>query len=359
MFEALKKKSIKKSLAPAIILLVIGFLLAGVQIPSAIAILKGHQQFEELTPYEIKGNMIVDVNLSVNLGAFIEEWEENTTTHVTKTTDMWYVIWTGDEDDMDYRFMGIKVPASEISKMDEMCEAYYYGEYFEPIQYSGNIQKMDKEELSYFEDFFLESGMTEEELEDWILPYYINVGALTGGSAVTVWVFVVIGLVLIAIGIIIMILAMTGGKLKALKKELEALGISESEAEYEYESSPDFYNGTEIRIGRRLIFYMMGSTPHVLLKDKLVWAYQNTTTHRTNGIKTGTTYSVVLNTIEKKSMHLSVASEAQAVNILQYINQDMPWVVVGYNDDIRRLYNGDFQNFLQMLYYKVKNGQNY
>lgn len=359
MFEQLKKNSIKKSLAPAIILLVIGLLLAGVQLPNLMALLKGHQQFEELTPYEIKDKTIVDVNLSVNLGAFIEEWEENTTTHVTRTTDMWYVIWTGDEDDIDYRFMGIKVPASEISKMDAMCDAYYYDEYFEPIQYSGTIQKMDKEEYSYFKEFFLESGMTEAELEDWILPYYINVGALTGGAAVTVWVFVAMGLVLIAIGVIILVSAMTGNKLKTMKKELEALGISESEAEYEYESSPDFYNGTEIRIGRRLIFYMMGSTPHVLLKDKLVWAYQNTTTHRTNGIKTGTTYSVVLNTIEKKSMHLSVASEAQAMNILQYINQDMPWVVVGYSDDIRRLYNGDFQNFLQMHYYKVKNGQNY
>lgn len=359
MFEQLKKNSVKKSLAPAIILMVIGLLLVGVQIPSVMALLRGHHQFEELTPYEIKGNMIVDVNLSVNLGAFIEEWEENTTTHVTKTTDMWYVIWTGDEDDMDYRFMGIKVPASEISKMDEMCDTYYYGEYFEPIQYSGAIQKMDKEELSYFEDFFLENGFTEEELEDWILPYYINVGALTGGAAVTVWVFVVIGLILIAIGVIIMILSMTGSKLKALKKELSDLGIGENEVEYEYDSSQEFGKGTDIRIGRRLIFYMMGSTPHVLLKDKLVWAYQNTTTHRTNGIKTGTTYSVVLTTIEKKAMHLSVASEAQAVNILQYINQDMPWVVVGYSDDIRRLYNGDFQNFLQMHYYKVKNGQSY
>lgn len=359
MFEQLKKNSVKKSLAPAILLLVIGLLLGGFQIPNVIALLKGHQQFEELTPYEIKSNMIVDVDLSVNLGAFIEEWEENTTTHVTKTTDMWYVIWTGYEDDMDdYRFMGIKVPASEISKMDAMCDAYYYGEYFEPIRYSGTIQKMDKEELSYFEDFFLESGMTEAEMEDWLLPYYINVGALTGGSAITVWVFVVIGLILIAIGVLILILAMSGSKLKTFKKEMEAMGISENEVEYEYESSREFGKGTDIRIGRRLIFYMMGSTPHVLLKDKLVWAYQNTTTHRTNGIKTGTTYSVVLNTIEKKTVHLGVASEAQAMNILQYISQDMPWAVVGYSDDIRRLYNGDFQNFLQMLYYKVKNGQN-
>lgn len=359
MFEQLKKNSIKKTLAPAIILLVIGLLLAGIQIPNVIALLKGHHQFEELTPYEIKGNMIVDVNLSVNLGPFIEEWEENTTTHVTKTTDMWYVIWTGDEDDMDYRFMGIKVPASEISKMDAMCEAYYNGEAFDTIQYSGTIQKMDREELSYFEDFFLESGMTEAELEDWLLPYYINVGALTGGAAVTVWVFVVIGLALIAIGILILILAMSGSKLKSFKKEIEALGIGENEVEYEYENSQDFGKGTDIRIGRRLIFYMVGSTPHVLLKDNLVWAYQNTTTHRTNGIKTGTTYSVVLNTMEKKSIHLSVANEPQAINVLQFIRQDIPWTVVGYSDDIRRLYNGDFQNFLQMHYYKVRNGQNY
>lgn len=357
MFENLKKASIKKALLPIIILFIAGAIFIGVQLPNLVALMKGHVKFETLAPDEIKENIIVDATIEVNFGAFLEEYEENTKTHVTRTTDMWYVIWTGDDDDVDYRYMGIKVPASDISKMDDMADATYYYEYVEPIEYSGAIKKMDDEEYRYLKEYFLESGFTEDELGDYIIPYYINAGALTGSSEGGVYVFFGLGVLLVVIGIIMLISALTGKNLKKFKKELEAYGISENEAEYEYENAQTFGKGTDIRVGRRLTFYMVGSKPHALLNDKLVWAYQNTTTHRTNGIKTGTTYSVVLNTYEKKSMHLGVNKEEQAIEILQYIKQTLPWVVVGYSDDLSKLYNRDFQNFLELLYNKVKNGQ--
>lgn len=357
MFENLKKTSVKRALVSVILLVVIGVVLIGLEFSNVLSLLKGRVQFESLAPDEINDNLIVDANISVNFGAFLEEYEENTKTHVTRTTDMYYVIWTGDEDDTDYRYMGIKVPASDISEMDAMADATYYYEYVEPIQYSGAINKMDSEEWEYFQEYFLESGFTEEELDEWLIPYYISVGALTGGAAVWVWIIFVIGILLVVLGIIKLISALNGGGLKKFKNELASYGIGENEAEYEYENAKEFGKGTDIRVGRKLTFYMVGSKPHAILNDKLVWAYQNTTTHRTNGIKTGTTYSVVLNTYEKKSMHLGVSSENQAVEVLQYIRQTLPWVVVGYSDDLSKLYNKDFQGFLQLLYNNVKNGQ--
>lgn len=356
MFDNLRKNSVKKVLAISIIFMVVGLLFVVLELPNVFAIAKGHVQFEKLAVDEIEENVIVDTNTNVNFGAFLEEYEENTKTHVTRTTDMYYVIWTGDEDDVDYRFMAIKVPASDISRMEDMAEATYYEEYVEPIQFSGAIKKMDKEELRYFEEFFLEWGMTEEEFGDYLLPYYIDTGALVGGAAAFVFVVVVIGLILIAVGVIILLSAVNGRSLKAIKKELETLGITEESAEMEYENARIY---GDIRIGNRMIFYMLGSTPHMILNDKLVWAYLNTTTHRTNGIKTGTTYAVVLNTMEKKSVNVSVKNENMALSVLQDVKQNIPWVVVGYSDDLKRMYNVDFQNFLEMLYNKVKNGQNF
>ena len=53
----------------------------------------------------------------------MEQYEENTKTHARHTTDLYYVIWTGDENAQDFRYMGIKVPASDEYKMEEMAEA--------------------------------------------------------------------------------------------------------------------------------------------------------------------------------------------------------------------------------------------
>ena len=356
MLENLRKKSIKKVMVAVIFLVVVGLIFVISQIPNLFAMLRGTTDFESLAPDEIKSNIIVEAEIEYNFGAFMEEYEKNTKTNVTRTTDMWYVIWTGDDDDIDYRYMAIKVPESDVAAMDAMAEATYYYEYVDPIPYSGTIKKMDSETLQYFEDYFLESGFTREELGDYILPYYIETGKLVGSDAGMVYFLLIFGIALVAVGVAILVSTMRGGSLKSFKKELETYGITEDAAEMEYENARIY---GDIRIGNRLIFYMSGSNPHAILNDKLVWAYQHTTTHRTNGIKTGTTYSVVLSTTEKKSTYISVANETTAVAVLQDIKQNIPWVIVGYSDDLSKLYNKEFPNFLELLYNKVKNGQQY
>lgn len=354
MLEALRKKSIKKILPLVIILWIGGLLCAGLEISNLLAVIKGPVKFESLEVDEIKEKVIVDATIEVNFGAFLEEYEENTKTHETRTTDMYYVIWTGDDDAVDYRYMGIKVPSYYVFRMDQMTEATYNGEIAETIEFSGAIKKMDTEEFDYLKEYFLMMDFTEEELPEYIIPYYIDCGALVGGAATTVYVIFGLGLVLIALGVIILIRAIKGGSLKKFKKELEALGISEDSADVEYENARVF---GDIRIGSRLTFYMIGSAPHVLLNDKLVWAYQHTTTHRTNGIKTGTTYAVVLATSEKKITNIPVKNESASISVLSDIQQYMPWVVLGYSDELRNLYNKDMANFLEIVYNKVKNGQ--
>lgn len=357
MFEKLKKKNVKKALVSIILLMVIGIVLIAVEFSNFKSLMNGHVQFETLAPEEINEDLIVDASITTNFGAFIEEYEENTKTHVTRTTSLYYIIWTGDEDAEDFRYMGIKVPVADESAMEAMAEATYNYEYSDPIEYSGAINKMTDEEYGYFKDYFLESGFTEEEIEDYTLPYYIQVGALTGGAAVSVYVILGIGVVLFLIGVIRLIMVLSGSGLKTIKKELEAVGFTESDAEYEYESAKTFDKSGDIRIGRRMTFYMMGSKPHVIANEKIVWAYQNTTTHRTNGIKTGTTYAVVLNTYEKKSIQLGVNNESMAQEILQYMDETMSWVVVGYNDELKTLYNKDYQSFLGLRYNQPRQDQ--
>lgn len=350
MLEKLKKKSILKSLPAVVILLVMGIGLLVMEFSNVKSLMRGHVVFESLAPEEISGDLIVDVTLYDNFGCYMEQYEENTKTHTRRTTDLYYVIWTGDDNAEDFRYMGIKVPASDENAMEKMAEATYYGEYSDPIVYSGAVNKMTAEEYEYFMEYFLESDFTEEEIEEWTLPYYISVGALTGGAAASAWGIAGIGLALALAAVFVLILALAGNDLRAIKKELAEAGFNEESVDYEYERARLFNKGRDFRIGSRLIFFMSGSVPHVIAKDKLVWAYQSTTTHRTNGIKTGTTYAVILRTLAKKSFTIAVSNEGEAQEALQYISQEIPGAVVGYDDELSKMYQKDFQNFLQLKY---------
>lgn len=351
MLEKLKKKSITKSLPAVIIMLAVGLGLIALEFSNVKSLIRGHVEFESLAPDEINGDLIVDVTLYDNFGCYMEQYEENTKTHTRRTTDLYYVIWTGDDNAEDFRYMGIKIPVSDEKAMEDMAEATYYGyEYSDPIRYSGAVNKMTAEEYEYFADYFEGSDISEDEMDDWTLPYYINVGALTGGAAVSAWVIAGIGVAVVLIAVIMLILALTGSKLKAFKKELAETGIDESGVDYEYESATLFSKVSDLRVGRRLTFFLVGSKPHVIANDKLVWAYQSTTTHRTNGIKTGTTYAVMLYTLDKKSFLVSVSKEAEAQEALQYISQNISGAVVGYDDNLSKMFQKDFQNFLQMKY---------
>ena len=350
MLEKLRKKSIIKSLPLAIILLICGIGMVGIEFSAMKALIRGNVQFESLAPEEIGNDLVVDVTLRDNFGCYMEEYEENTKTHRRRTTDLYYVIWTGDEDDEDFRYMGIKVPASDESAMERMAEATYNYEISDPINYTGAIIKMSSEEHKYFKEYFLESGFTEEEFEANTLPYFINVGALTGGAAGTAVGIAVIGGVLILIAVIMVIVAVSGGGLKKLKKELTAAGLGEANLDLEYEGATLVNKTNDFRIGKKLSFYVQGSRAHILVNSKIIWAYQRTTTHRTNGIKTGTSYEIVFYDINKKRTSIAVSSESNVQDALQHINNMMPWVVVGYQDEIFRLYQKEFQEFLKLRY---------
>lgn len=358
MFEALRKKSLKSALVWAIILIIIGLGMIFFQGPEAFRAAVGYTKFESLAPDEIGPRMMVDVELTANFGYFIEEYEENTSTHYKRTTDLYYVIWTGDDDAVDYRYMAIKVPVAYKNRMEEMANNTYEGYLSDPISFSGEIRKMDSEEYRYFKEYFTdgEDGWTTEEFEEWTLPYYIQTiqsKASTNGVAIVVC---LIGAGLLIWGIIRICRAASGASLKSFRKAIAAEGYSESMVESDYNSAQSFTKDGSIKIGRLFIYYMSGSAPKAIPVNKIQWAYQITTTHRRNGIKTGTTYSIMIyvESGERLSITLAVPNEAVSQAILEKMGATFPWVVVGFSDEIKRLFNKDRAQFLALRYNTVE-----
>lgn len=354
MLAELKKKSIMRAIPLVLLFVIAGGVLFAAEFSNIRSLLRGHVKFETLLPDEINGDLIVEASINANFGAYMEEYSRNTKTNVTRTTDIYYVIWTGDDDSEDYRYMGIKVPASYGGQMDRMAEATYNYEMSDTIYFTGAVNKMSSEEYQYFREYFQESDWTDEEIDEYTLPYYISVGALTGGAATSAYVIFGIGVALIVLGVILLLYALLGGDVKAFQKEAATLGMSEMELEAEYGSARVMIQKDNLRIGRRLIFYMTGRRTRVIVNDKIVWAYQQSTTHRTNGIKTGTTYEILVYLLnEKKARRINVPGEEKAGEVLQYMYENIPTAVVGYTDELLSLFNKDYQGFLNLRYHNA------
>lgn len=352
MFEELKRVSFKKCLFLAVVFLIAGIAMVVLQAENVYYTVFGYADFTELEPDKIR-SQLVEVDLTANFGCFMEQYEENTKTKRKTTKNLYYVIWTGDEDDPEYCYMSIKVPVSYRKRMDQMAENSANQKYSDPIHFVGKIKKLDSKEYRYFKEYFQEANWTDEEIAEGTLPYYIDYFQ-NSSSMGTVFCLVFFGgIVLIVAGVYRIIKGKNGGFIKKLREDIKLSGYPDSYIESDYASAHDI-KVDDIKLGRLMTYYRMGAEYRAIPNNKIIWAYQNTTTHRTNGIKTGTTYSVVYYVDGfKGSVNLSVSIEPTAQEILGRLNAACPWVVVGYSDELRKLFNKSREEFMQLRYNTV------
>jgi Putative transmembrane protein precursor len=75
------------------------------------------------------------------------------------------------------------------------------------------------------------------------------------------------------------------------------------------------------------------------IKD-IVWLYFQVTTHRTNGIPTGKTYSAIF--CDRYGNKTEVAgTEEESVDLVKHICSLMPWAISGHSDDVQRAWDKD------------------
>ena len=355
MFESLKKKALKRVILSSVIFIIAGiaaFAFFGKRLYYAVF---GYVTFEELTPDQIH-NQLVKVDLTQTFGYYMYEYKYDENTHQKlENTAYYYAFFTGSEsEEIDYAIMGIEVPASNYHEMEEIADYYTNnGDFYpEPLTLYGEIKKMDDEQIQNLKESF---GMTDQEFEEYCIPYYVNVfpsKASTDGIACLIC---VVGAVLLVLGIVRLIRAATGSSLNKIKADMAAAGCTETTMESDFNRAVTFDKGKDVRLGRLFTYYMSGATPRALSNSKMLWAYQITTTHRTNGIKTGTTYSVLIYADDpRNSVTLPMPNEATTQEFLKKINATLPWVVVGYTDELKKLFNKNRTQFLDLRYNTVE-----
>lgn len=350
MFKKLKTKSIFKSLNHILIFLGMGIGAFIVLFSEVKMLLNGAVNFESLKPVEIKDEILVDASISINLGAFLAEYEKSRIRGTEQINYVYYIISTGDVMDEDSRYMAIKVPAADKAAMDALEEAYGSGEASKPIKYTGPIRRMSEEEYKHFVYCFTRAGWTEEAIDDYTLPYYIDAGAFTGKGLANFCFGLILGSIFIFIGLFLCIRAMKGKLLKEFKEELSSLRIGEMEAETAYEAANQIEAGSDFRLGQRFVFFFSYNKPHVVLKDKIIWIYLKKKVRKRYGISVRKTYEVILVTKDSHCFEIKVDTEQAGQKIIQCVTDELPWVVAGYNNELEEMFRLNKQDFFNLKY---------
>jgi hypothetical protein len=90
--------------------------------------------------------------------------------------------------------------------------------------------------------------------------------------------------------------------------------------------------------------------------DQLVWIYKKVTRHSVNFIPTGKSFEIVMNDRDGHEQTIK-ASEDHIDQLIEQIFNQVPWVIVGFDDDIRKLWHNQRQEFYAVVEERKKNAQ--
>lgn len=355
MLQEMKQQSVKKVLVPSIISLILAAVLLFFSVPDIAKFSSKGVNLYDLKDEEIK-DQYIDSDISFVYGVFAERYNESNS-GVTRTTFQYYVIPVGEES-----YMAIKVPARRISEMDAQVDLTY--DYLDEVvdtmdtsyHITGMINPLEDEEYELLEEFFEDSGFSKSEIRKYVLPYVLEEGEGSIGSSVVSWLLFGIGAVLLIYAVYSLIRAFTGGYQKKVVKFLNTQGTyAQEQADTDYQSAQKF---GKVRFGRRYFFYAEGRYHKIVPIDDIIWVYQLTTTHRTNGIKTGTTYSIVIYTNSSKKSITVPCGQDICAEILQYCHNTYPHMVTGFSQELQNCFKKDRAAFLNIAYNPAKAAAN-
>lgn len=336
MFHELKKKSLKSNLPMILILAVVGIVLIGIHASSLLLFFAGKDDLDVMTADEIHPGMYVEATVY----GIYDYYASTTQTKngVSSTISCEYIIPVGEAE-----YMGMVAPKSYISDCDDLMEESW--DYLDGLtdvitgqfRVTGTIAEMDAESLKFYREYLIDyAGYDElsEEEQAAFLPYYLKIDYIGEKESFQVAGLSLLGLLLIIIAVIMVIWAMTGGGQKALKKYCKENG-AETKLEQFYQNTVPVYG---LRISREFVLGTAGGSTLFLPAEDLLWAYTQVITHKRGFITTGRTYSVILRTKKGKRFDHIVSSEENAKEVLNRIQQILPWVILGYSNELQKTY---------------------
>lgn len=288
------------------------------------------------------------------------------------TTKTWYTCnnnllldWYGSDEEgyyyitptaEDNGYMGFYVYSEDKATADKIMEetqAYWFGETEAvPTTYitgRGYVYNMETKEQQYFKEWFESAGADQAMMDNLCYKTFVLTPKDKIFDPASIVVAVIFG-VLAIWGVILFLSFFTGAYKKDVKKMLNKYGISESDIEADMTYCTQFKNAD---VGKKYTFFY-DSTTHLLVHDKLVWAYLQVqkTRHMLYGIiPTGTTTACFVTAVDRDNVKttIEVKNEEIGHEIVNAICKSAPHVICGFHKDLETLANSDFAQIVRMV----------
>lgn len=341
ILKRLRKISLKKVMLPAVIVfaaaIAVFFIFDGVSTIKSLF----PKSFAELDINDMDGVYVKD-EIYFLYGQYAEEEEYRNNRRTGKITGAQYLT---DLDEIYYiGLFGHEKHLDTLEGMMDACRNYanglIYADDVPVLSVKGTMRAMDSQISRYY--WSMADG--DEGTISVMLPYYLDMDHIGDRSLLTAWAMLALAVGLLALSVFVILSALTGKYQKKMLKTVDAMGDREAVLE----RLEQFYDTTEpvsgVRMGREFVYFQNGAGSVLMRPWDLVWAYQSTTQHRTNGIPTGKTYAAILRTMDGKQYSLSM-KEAEVKTLLEAIHQTLPGVVLGYDKELEQMYNKNRKAF--------------
>lgn len=342
--NGLKMKCIQQRIAVLTILAIVGVALicrtgfaAFKSLPPTE--LNSESDFESLAGKYVYYEMEMPVDYYESLGKVNNDTGEET------IEKYGYFIYDADGD----FFFGIVRDEKYDEEMAAMIEdvwsymTYETDDLPESVVVAGTLTEMDSEDASYFDQTLYEYtyyGFTSNAKY-----YYIYEGHIGSFEVSDAWILTAIGLVFIIIGVIWLFVGL-GSWDRNIKKYITAHPeCTRSQLETDATVGKVMNNGRTI-IGRNWIF-AADSVINVASLDKLCWGYY----YQRSG--SDRTMQMCLFFADGEEFSVN-ATEENTKEMLTYLYEQLPYVVVGYKKEWDELYNKQREEFLGLRYYPGK-----
>ncbi len=344
MIKALNKKPVRSSIGWGIVMVLVAVLIIAVFAGDLAAVSKGPAPVTNYnTVDELEGEYIeAEINFLWEPFCYVAEQDE-TEEDAEEIMYMAAILPLDNMDNvLDVPYIAVSFKGGLIDDAEDLYKrgnlafnTWDAADLGASMTVKGMVELMDGEEQAFFNEMLIESEMTD--YVDNVL--ILRTGTAPGGGSFTAYSMTAVAALLMIIAIFRIYKAFSGGYQKDIRAYCEASGNPEGtlSALEEFQATTLPLPGG-IHANARWLLFTEGLNARVVDTSNVRWVYTSAVRHRTNGIPTGTTYSVVIRTADGKMYNVPVRREAEAKAVAGALFPVLPSAVFGYSDQLESLY---------------------
>jgi len=357
MLETLKKKSKKSHIITVVVCAAIAIVLMAITKFAILDVITGPQKLDLTADPATQEGRYVTMDAQFVLADFVEHTtttqKKYSSTKTTRVDGYSYLAFEPvvnyEEDTAVWYFYGIYMKKADQDRMNQIMDASWAcledstqsTPPPEPVTVKGTWTVMEPSVERYCRETLAELGVTEGDY-DVVRFYTLDGNKLGGQDKLFFWVLngIAGACLLFAIWNIVGIFG--NGYMEDINSYLRKnSSISLMEIENDFKNAQTV--GKDMWIGKKWTIYMAGANARLISNRDLVWGYYyyRSGRHGTSELR--------LFDINKKNYFIGM-SEERATEALEIYGENQPHIVPGYSKELEKLYNKNFDEFLNLKY---------